>query len=192
MADDSAQVPTASNGVCMKYIVPNVLLACVLAINTAWCDSGDQYALFKVGSMFIDKNGANNLTAIGGIYGVGLSPAFTVEGEFSVGLDGGEYAQDTSGDSGQYKIYTLAAYLAYRYVFNESIYAKLKGGFAYENVKNLVDGKDSTVKDGFGAVGGLGLGLVLKLENKPVMVELELTQIEEDVLFLTLGATYPF
>lgn len=192
MADDLERVPVTSNGVRMKYIIPNVLLACILAINTAWCDSGDQYALLKVGSMFIDKSGANNLTAIGGIYGVGLSPAFTAEGEFSIGLDGGEYAQNKNGNTGDYEIYTLAAYLAYRYVLSESIYAKLKAGLAYENVKNSIVGQGSTVEEGFGAVGGLGLGLVLTLDNKPMMLEFELTRIETDVLFVTLGATYPF
>jgi len=174
----------------MKTLLTASLLYCVLVTNYAHADLGDQYGLAKIGFMSINKNNADPVLALGGIYGIGLSPSFTFEAEFSISLgQGGEYVAD-NGDEGQYDIWTVAGYVAYRYPFNDTVYLKLKGGIVYEDVQR--SGLESNSKStGVGAAGGGGLGFVLNFGH-PVMLEFEATATEKDIIFFSLGMTYPF
>jgi hypothetical protein len=175
----------------MRLFLTKLLLIFAVTMNTAWSDSGDQYALFKVGSMAVDKFNADDLLVVGGIYGIGLSPSFTIEGEVSIGLDGGDFEEGPN--KGQFKIWTAAGYLVYRYVVNEKVYLKLKGGLVYENIET--SNENATLEDietGVGATAGLGLGFVFPLEKKPVMMEFELTMPDKKIIFLSVGATFPF
>jgi len=173
-----------------KTLLTASLFTSFFVTNYAQADLGDQYGLAKIGAMAINKNNADPVLALGGIYGVGLSPSFTFEAEFSISLGaGGEYVSDT-GDEGQYDIWTIAGYVAYRYPFNKTVYLKLKGGIVYEDVQR--SGLESNSKStGVGAAGGGGLGFVLNYSN-PVMLELEATATEKDIIFFSLGMTYPF
>jgi len=173
-----------------KTLLLASLFSCFLVTNYAYADLGDQYGLAKIGAMAINKNDADPALALGAIYGIGLSPSFTFEAEFSISLGvGGEYVSDT-GDEGQYDIWTVAGYVAYRYPFNDTVYLKLKGGIVYEDVQR--SGLETNSKStGVGAAGGGGLGFVLNL-GQPVMLELEATATEKDIIFFSLGMTYPF
>ena len=156
--------------------------------NMVYADTGDQYALAKVGSLRIAKNNADPLIAAGFIYGVGMSRSLTFEGEATVSLSGGEYKIE--GDEGNYSMWTAATYIAYRYVFSDFIYLKLKGGIVYESVKR--EGRTNSTSTGVGGAGGGGLGFILPLSHHPVMFELEATATEKDIIFYSLGMTYPF
>jgi len=173
----------------ITILIANLFGFCLIS-SFVHADAGDQYGLAKIGAMSINKNNADPVLAIGGIYGIGLSPSFTFEAEFSASLGvGGEYV-DENGDQGQYGIWTAAGYVAYRYVFNDTVYLKLKGGIVYENVKRSGLKSDST-STGVGLAGGGGLGFILDFGH-PVMLELEATATEKDIIFYSLGMTYPF
>ena len=165
-----------------------IVLLCFFYINGVSADGGDQYALAKIGSLRINKNNADPLIAAGFIYGIGISRSFTFEGEATVSLSGGEYKIE--GDEGTYKMWTAATYLAYRYVFSDFVYLKLKGGVVYESVQR--DGRTNSTSTGVGGAGGGGLGFILPFRHHPVMVELEATATEKDIIFYSLGMTYPF
>jgi len=178
-----------------KHVKKSILIAGLLCgflgANAALADLGDQYALAKIGAMAINKNDADPVLALGGIYGIGLSPSFTFEAEFSISLgQGGEYVDEENGDEGQYDIWTIAGYVAYRYPFNDTVYLKLKGGIVYEDVERS-GLKSNSRSTGVGAAGGGGLGFVLDFGH-PVMLELEATATEKDIIFYSLGMTYPF
>ncbi len=174
----------------VKLLLLAICLGGGLISNSVHADAGDQYGLAKIGIMTINKNNSGPVLALGGIYGVGLSPSFTFEAEFATSLGvGGEYV-DENGDEGQYSIWTVAGYVAYRYVINDILYLKLKGGVVYEDVKR--SGLNSnTTSTGVGAAGGGGLGFILDF-GRPVMLELEATATEKDIIFYSLGMTYPF
>jgi len=173
----------------IPILIANLLVLCLLSVN-AYADAGDQYGLAKIGVMSINKNNADPVLALGGIYGIGLSPSFTFEAELSISLGvGGKYIDD-NGDEGQYGIWTGAGYVAYRYVFNDTVYLKLKGGVVYENVERS-GLKSKSTSTGVGLAGGAGLGFILDFGH-PVMLELEATATEKDIIFYSLGMTYPF
>lgn len=174
---------------CPRFLVMIVLL--LMSTGVAWCDSGDQYALAKIGSMQVNENNATGLVFIGGIYGVGVTPSLTVEGEANVAVGGGKF--ETTSEKGQYDIWTVAGYLAYRYVLNDTVYFKIKGGMVYENVKLSSNQRASDKKStGFGGGGGLGVGLVFPAKKRPVMLELEITATDEDLVYYSFALTSPF
>jgi hypothetical protein len=159
--------------------------------EVALCDSGDQYALAKLGSMQINKNSADSLFLVGGIYGVGVTPSLTLEGEANIAIGGGHF--DSAGEKGQFDIWTIGGFLAYRYVVNASLYLKAKGGMIYESVGLSSDKRvEEDRSRGTGSSGGFGVGLVIPVKQRPVMLEFEITATDEDLVYYSFAMTSPF
>jgi len=157
----------------------------------AQADWGQQYILGKAGLMDFDINDTDvdPMLSFGLLYGFGLTREMSLEFEYNQGLIGGDYTADQ--DEGKYGIWTMAGYGSYRLPLNDTMYVKIKGGLLYESIN-----RDSTAEvnqddtaTGLGAAGGIGVGV---LAGQVLTLELELTAIDEDVLFLSFGAHYAF
>jgi hypothetical protein len=176
----------------MNRIFPIVLMILSGCVGVAHADRGDQYLLGKVGIMTIDVNDASPLISLGALYGYGITPEITVEGEVNLGLIGGEYKQkNTAGETfekGEYRIWTLAGYGVYRYPISEQAYLKGKAGLLFESVKRSGKYEDGD-SNGFGVAGGIGFGILVVPK---LTLEGEVTGIDEDILFFSVGANYSF
>jgi opacity protein-like surface antigen len=142
--------------------------------------------------MSIDLNNADPLMSLGALYGYGITPEITVEGELNLGLVGGEYKQkNAAGDvfeEGDYRIWTLAGYGVYRFPLSDVAYIKGKLGLLFENVKRSGELEDDSAT-GFGLAGGIGAGTQV-IEG--LTLEAEITGIDEDIIFYSLGLHYAF
>lgn len=174
-----------------RYLLAGLIL--LLGITgAAHADRGDQYVLGKVGFMTLDVNNADLLFSFGALYGYGITPEITVEGEINLGLLGGGYEQkNTAGvvyEEGEYSVITLAGYGVYRLPVTEALYLKGKGGLLFESVNRSGKFKDGSAT-GVGLAGGIGAGGrvadMLTLEG-------EITAIDEDIIFFSLGVHYAF
>ncbi len=174
----------------MKKIIFFILISLSWAQHS-YADWADNYLLGKVGIMDVDLNSADPLLSFGVLYGFGLTPEMSLEAEFNMSLAGGDYIIDSNPipEQGDYTIWTGAIYGSYRFPFNQTVYAKLKLGGLYENIERSSDTNPGKTSNGFGAAGGVGLGV---LAGKVLTLELELTSIDQDILFLTIGAHYRF
>lgn len=176
----------------MKIISKALALLLVMCGTNAWADQGDQYVLGKVGFMSVDLHNADPLFSIGALYGYGITPEITAEGELNLGLIGGEYKQKNSSgvvyEQGDYRITTLAGYGVYRLPVTEVAYIKGKLGLLYESVKRSGDLSSKTAT-GFGLAGGIGAGGRIA---EMLTLEAEITAIDQDIFFYSLGVHYAF
>ena len=154
-----------------------ILLLFTLTTGLSFADRGDQFLIPKLGFMSIDLQDADPLYSIGLMYGYGITPEITVEGEVNLGISGGE------SKLGDYEIWTIAGYGVYRHPVTETNYIKAKLGVLHENVE--VAGKSA---DDQGLAGGFGFGFKIK----QTIIELEATIIDEDIIFYSVGINYPF
>lgn len=155
--------------------------------RAALADWGDQYIMGKAGIMTIDINNADPLVSMGLLYGFGLTPNVSAEAELNASITGGEYIGEN--EKGKFTIWTVATYGVHRLAFNPQFYLKTKVGILYENFdRESPTSQQSTVK-GFGAAGGLGIGMIA---GSVLTLELEASAIDKDVLFISLGAHYRF
>ena len=177
----------------MQIILKTLVLMLAAYGSNAWADRGDQYVLGKLGFMSVKKGNAETLGSIGALYGYGLTPAITLESEINLGLFGGKYDQkDTLGnvvESGKYRIWTVAGYGVYRLLFSDVTYLKGKLGLLYENVKHSNDMHGDHVAKGFGLAGGVGVGTRIA---DALTLEGEITGIDKDIVFFSLGLHYAF
>lgn len=153
-------------------------------------DRGDYYLLAKVGFMSIQKNDADVLASLGAVYGIALTPAWSLESEANFGLFGGEYKQKLNSvvvQAGDYRVSTLAGYGVYRYRIATPLYAKAKAGLLYEHVKRTGTDSNETA-NGFGIVGGLGLGWQIGSTT----IEGEITGIDQRIAFFSIGFNSAF
>lgn len=123
----------------------------------------------KTGPMHIDVAGADDPTNAGVSVGTELGVVLGdigVEGEFTTTMNEG-----SNGES----VDTMGLYATYR--SPGFLYFKARGGF----VRWDSDGEDDT-----NTSLGLGLGLSLAV----VKVELEVTQIDDDVDFISIGVQF--
>jgi hypothetical protein len=180
----------------MQTILKTLVLMLAAYGSNAWADRGDQYVLGKLGFMSVKKNNAETLGSIGALYGYGLTPAITLESEINLGLFGGKYEQKNPNDpipyeKGNYRIWTVAGYGVYRFLFSDVTYLKGKLGLLYENVirssGKLKLGDD--IAKGFGLAGGVGLGTRIA---DALTLEGEITGIDKDIVFFSLGLHYAF
>lgn len=159
-------------------------------VEPATTDRGDYYLLAKVGFMSIQKNDADVLASLGAVYGIALTPAWSLESEANFGIFGGEYRQKFNSvvvQTGDYRVSTLAGYGVYRYRIATPVYAKAKAGLLYEHVKR--SGTDSNeTSNGFGVVGGLGLGWQIGSTT----IEGEITGIDQKIAFFSIGFNSAF
>lgn len=154
-----------------------VLLLLILTTGISYADRGDQFLIPKIGFMSIDLNNADPLYSIGVMYGYGITPEITVEGEFNLGFSGG------SSDLGDYDIWTVAGYGVYRFAFTDRQYLKAKLGLLHENVEVGVGSASDS-----GLAGGIGYGI----KANQTVIEIEATVIDKDIIFYSAGINYPF
>lgn len=177
----------------MKRMLHVVTLVIMAHSVTAWADRGDQYLLPKFGIMTVNLNNADNLYSLGVLYGYGLTPEVSVEGEVNLSLTGGDYKRkDATGsviESGKYKVWTVAGYGVYRYPFTETAYLKGKLGLLYENVDRSANIGEGHTAKAFGVAGGIGAGILIRGN---LTIEAEITGIDKDIIFYSLGVHYPF
>jgi len=176
----------------MKKIAYTLAAAALLLASTAHADRGDQYALAKFGAMSVDLNKADPLVAFGFVYGYGLTPRISAEAELNLGLLGGKY-KDASGETGEYRIWTLGTYGVYRFPVTDIVYLKGKAGFLYEGVSrtsSIVDDKSSY---GFFPAIGLGVGASVPLFGQSrAVIEAEFATVDKDVKFWSIGTHLAF
>jgi hypothetical protein len=175
-----------------KFLLLVVIFASSMA-TTAMADRGDQYLIPKLGFMSIGLYNAKPLFSGGLLYGYGITSGMTIEGEVNVGISGGGYQRrDISGsvyESGNYQIWTIAAYGVYRLPIMDYAYLKGKLGALYENIKRTSDFANPDTATGYGLAGGIGLGVVAM---EKLTFEFEVTGIDADIIFYSLGVHYPF
>jgi len=169
-----------------------VMLVTTVISNFALAETGEQYLLPKFGFMAVDLNDADPLFSLGVLYGYGITDTVTLEGEVNLGFTGGGYkSKDAQGavfDTGEYFIWTAAGYGVYRHSFADRFYFKGKLGLLYENVERKGD-QSSDTGTGFGFAGGVGAGFVI---GESLTLEAEITGIDEDIIFYSVGIHYPF
>jgi len=83
-----------------------------------------------------------------------------------------------------YKVWTIAAYAAYRVPVFKSFYLKGKLGILYETIIRTDSIKAGTTTKDTGVAGGLGMGFYM---GNKVTMELEATIIDQDIAFYSLG-----
>lgn len=130
----------------------------------------------KTGPMMIDTNGVSDTNNVGVVVGYDLGVAvgdLAVEGEVTTTVSSGDFlGYDVDVD-------TQALYLAFRTA--GPIYLKVKGGLLNEEVSiGSISESDSGMSYGVGV--GFGIGVA--------QLELEVTQIEQDVTFLSVGVQF--
>ena len=177
----------------MKTGLKIFVLLCAACGSNAWADSGDQYVLGKLGFMSVKKNSADPVGSLGLLYGYGLTPGITVESELNLGLFGGKYEQKNSvgalSEKGDFRIATLASYGAYRFLMTDVTYLKGKLGLLYEIVQRKGKIIGDNTSRGFGLAGGVGVGTRIA---DALTLEAEITGIDKDIVFFSLGLHYAF
>jgi len=175
------------------------LFISVLICSNSQADAGDQYLLPKIGIMSVDLNDADSLTSLGLLYGYGLSSRFVFEAELNSSISGGKYDRTLTTNTrleGKYTVWTIAGYMAFRQPLTNVFYFKSKLGLLYEDVER--DGiqttsgsqiqPDDKTSTGLGFAGGLGLGIRLGT----FILENEITIIDENIIFYSIGLNYTF
>lgn len=171
----------------MKFVLKTLVLMCAVLGGNAWADLGDQYVLGKLGIMSVKKDDADALGSLGVLYGYGLTPEITVESELNLGWFGGKYQQKNT--HGNYRIWTVAGYGVYRYLVGDTTYLKGKLGVLYENVRRTVAENSDQVSRSLGFAGGIGAGTRIA---DALTLEAEITGIDKDIIFYSLGLHYAF
>ena len=151
----------------------------------AYADS--EYLVARAGTMIVNVGNTTPIISSGVYYGYNLNEKTSIEAEANVGLSGGKY-NDGKGNFGNFDIWTVAAYIAYRHPFTHNFYAKGKFGLLFENITNNAR-SEKLVHQDYGFSGGLGLGLQLK---QRLTLETELSLLERDIYYAGLGVHYKF
>lgn len=161
----------------MKKTVALLVAVVVFSSTLSIARAEGRFMGVKTGLILIDVSGVDNVIPVGVIYGRELdqiTPGFWIEGEFNLGLLGG----DVSG-GGDLDIWTIAAYGAYRYPVSDTSYLKGKAGLLYEDVEiRSVSDDDINLS--------LGIGGGFKIDDR-LTIEAEFTVIESDINFLSVG-----
>lgn len=158
---------------CRSAFIAGLLLTGLAAAPTA---AADWYFGANTGPMMIDTAGVGDPTnagvLVGHEWGVVLGDV-GVQGEFTTSINKGDYAgNDVSVD-------TRAVYGVFRTA--GAIYLVAKAGFLHEEVTiGSVSATDS------GSSLGLGVGFSLGVAQ----LELEYTQIEQDIGYVSLGVRF--
>jgi hypothetical protein len=150
------------------------LSALIILSAVSLSASADGYVGIKAGIMSIDLGGIDDPINGGIMFGSNKGAGWGLEGEITTSMVKGEvFGVDVT-------ITTMAGYAAYR--SEGDSYLKARLGVLKEDVEiGSVSGDDS------GASYGLGVGW---RQSDGSMVELEFTIVEQDVNFLSLGASF--
>lgn len=171
-----------------SLLIPTFLLS--PALHAA--EANEFYALPRIGGLIIDTENIDDIQIVGVVVGLRISTALYIESELSASISGGDYIK--SEENGSLAISTLSFYGAYRYVWNDTFYGKIKAGLAYNtfDYENVASSTIETSNDGYGAAGGVGIGYVYIVNAIPAMIELEYTTIDKNIDMITIGMTIPF
>ncbi len=183
----------------MYKSIIGLLFILVLFSHTSFADSGDQYLLPKIGIMSVELNEADSLTSIGLLYGYGISAKFTLEAELNASITGGKYDRTLNTGSrlkGEYTVWTIAGYGVYRLPITNRFFFKGKLGLLYENIERDgiqvtsggLEQSDDKTSTGLGFAAGLGFGFNLD----PIIIENEMTVIDDEIIFYSVGINYTF
>ena len=156
----------------------------------ALAGEGDVYGGVKAGIAFVDDSGSidiDDLTMIGFLVGVGITPEISFEGEFNVSVAGGDI--DYLWVSGDLDVWTLAGYAVYRAPISEEAFLKGKLGLLLENWEFSISGWGSESDTDLELSAGIGAGLYF---SEKLFGEVEFTIIEEDISYLSVGLNYIF
>jgi len=172
------------------------------ASNTQQIIRGERHAGIKTGLMFIDENGVDDIIPLGILYGRNLErlfPNLWVEAELNVGVFGGDWdAEPVSGVKvdADYNILSLAAYGVYRYSITNAAYLKGKIGLLFESIGADYSFSTATVSGEVDHGGnntsisvGLGGGYQI---NNVISVEAEVTMLEPDIGYMSVGFNYNY
>ena len=168
----------------MKKIIQVLILGLTVGLsNAVFAASSSAYMGVKGGLMLTSISDLSSATNIGGVIGYHISGSsgLAIEAEFTFTAIAGD-----ASFSSEWDVTTAAVYLAYRSAGD--MYFKTKVGFLNEDVTISndffgVSGTDS------GASYGVGFGKKLGGSNS---VEVELTIIEEDINFLSVGYNFDY
>ncbi len=147
----------------------------------------------------MELNEADSLTSVGLLYGYGISAKLTLEAELNASIAGGEYDRTLDTGSrlaGEYTVWTIAAYSVYRHPITSRFYFKGKFGLLYESIERdgiqMTSGgleqSDDNTSTGLGFAAGLGFGFNLD----PIIIENEMTIIDNEIIFYSIGINYTF
>jgi len=164
-----------------------VLLVFCYCNSAAYAAPDDHYYFVKLNSLHIDDvSNVDDLTALGITYGAGLSDRFWYELDVTIANQGGKFKTDKR--DGQYSIYLLGGYLAYRERFTQSFYGKVKAGVLLERIE-IDDFVENTLKrtDGTEISAGVGVGWLLLFSSFNVSIEIEAAIIEDNITMYGLG-----
>lgn len=174
----------------MNKIISTIGFLTFFVMSAASADPGKQYLLPKLGIMSIDVFDAKLLYSLGFQYGYGLTRNVSFEADLNYGFIGGEYKK--LQEEGDFRVFSLGAYGAYRLPLTKALYLKGKLGGIYEDVErssNLNAGSDEIVS----IAGGLGAGYYYgELGPVRLTVELEWTKLDKDINFYSMGAHLAF
>lgn len=149
------------------------------------------YMLTRVGSLLVGDNNSNEQQLIGAVVGLRLNNSFYVEGEVNLSVAGGDYAGKV--ERGRMRVSTFGLYGVYRFMLSPDYYLKARAGLVYEDISRTDENTQNQLDtNGSSGSGGVGLGIVYHFNKKPVMIELEATTIEQNMMLYTVGMTTPF
>lgn len=152
-----------------------LLAMSLLPAETVKADEG--YIGVKAGPMLIDLEGLDDPMNLGLFFGSSRSGgAFEAEITTS-GVKGGT-------DNVDLTITTIGAYAVYR-TEGDGPFFKIKAGFVNEDVKFEGFGRSVSESD-----SGSSLGIGFGSRSRDSLFEVEFTIIEQDVNFLSLGASF--
>jgi hypothetical protein len=152
-----------------------LLAAFILPVGAARADEG--YFGIKFGPMLVDVSELDNPINLGLYFGSSRSSvAFEAEITASA-VKGGTDLVDLS-------ITTFGAYAVYR-TRGVGPFFKVKAGFVNEDVTFKGFGRSESTSD-----SGSSLGVGIGSRSEDSFFEIEITVIEEDVNFLSLGASF--
>lgn len=186
------------NNIKMKKGTLFFILISTFYAGPALSAAGDQYLLPKFGIMSIKLKNADPLISYGVMWGFGMSDNISFEAEYNSGFSGGDYEDKTTPANpitGYYRVNTVAGYLVYRHPIAKTNYFKTKLGLLNENVEitssdpanPALDQTNAT--DETGVAGGIGFGSSI---GERLTLELEVTVIDKDIVFYSLGTHYRF
>lgn len=153
-----------------------IFLVGFLGLVAAAPASADWFFGAKTGPMLMDVSGFSDATNTGVVVGYDIGAVvadLALEGEVTTTTGDGKFS------NAKVSLDTQALYLAFR--TGGPIYFKAKGGFVNED---LTIGNVSTSDSGVSYGVGLGFGIGI------AQLEVELTTIDKDIAFLSVGVQF--
>lgn len=165
----------------------NLVLASIFMVLTGAAFANDDSGVYfgiKTGKLFVDIERSTNPSSEGALLGYRFDNGVAVEFEHT---NSDTFVVDIDGTDADFDVDTNALYVVYR--TQGQAFFKVKGGVLEEDVSADCRECDSIKESETGFSAGFGVGLNA---GDYAQFELELTVLEEDVNFLSLGANLRF